>query len=35
MIWRGAIRFFPMNGDYLGPTRNQVIDMYGRFFDRP
>lgn len=35
MHWRGAIAFQPMNGDYLGPTRDAVINMYGRFFDRP
>lgn len=35
MHWRGAISFTPMNGDYLGPTRNAVIGMYGQFFDRP
>jgi FkbM family methyltransferase len=35
MMWRGAIAFHPMNGDYLGPSRNHVINMYGQFFDRP
>jgi FkbM family methyltransferase len=35
MHWRGAIAFSPMNGDYLGPTRNDVIAMYGQFLDRP
>lgn len=35
MMWRGAISFTPMNGDYLGPTRNHVVGMYGQFFDRP
>ncbi|MDB5455971.1 MAG: FkbM family methyltransferase [Caulobacter sp.] len=35
MHWRGAIAFTPMNGDYLGPTRDAVIGMYGQFFDRP
>jgi FkbM family methyltransferase len=35
MMWRGAIAFQPLNGDYLGPSRNEVINMYGQFFDRP
>jgi FkbM family methyltransferase len=35
MIWRGAIKFGALNGDYLGPNRSAVIDMYGQFFDRP
>jgi hypothetical protein len=35
MMWRGAISFAAMNGDYLGPTRNHVIGMYGQFMDRP
>jgi hypothetical protein len=35
MIWRGAISFNALNGDYLGPNRSAVIDMYGQFFDRP
>ncbi|NQE63231.1 FkbM family methyltransferase [Caulobacter sp. RHG1] len=35
MHWRGAIAFNPMNGDYLGPTRDAVIGMYGQFFNRP
>ena len=35
MMWRGAISFTALNGDYLGPTRNHVIGMYGQFMDRP
>ena len=35
MCWRGAIRFTALNGDYLGPDRNSVIQMYGQFFERP
>ena len=35
MIWRGAIAFAPMNGDYLGPTREAVIGYYSQFLDRP
>jgi hypothetical protein len=35
MMWRGAISFSALNGDYLGPTRNHVIGMYGQFMDRP
>ncbi|MEO8115374.1 MAG: FkbM family methyltransferase [Phenylobacterium sp.] len=35
MRWRGAIAFEPMNGDYLGPNRQHVIEMYAQFFDRP
>jgi FkbM family methyltransferase len=35
MMWRGAIAFGALNGDYLGPNRSAVIDMYGQFFDRP
>ena len=35
MMWRGAITFNAMNGDYLGPTRERVITMYGEFMDRP
>lgn len=35
MYWRGAIRFSAINGDYLGPTRANVIGLYGQFFDRP
>ena len=35
MIWRNAISFKAMNNDYLGPTRNHVIGMYGQFMDRP
>ncbi|MDB5433240.1 MAG: FkbM family methyltransferase [Caulobacter sp.] len=35
MTWRGAIAFTPLNGDYLGPTRDYVIGLYGQFFDRP
>jgi FkbM family methyltransferase len=35
MMWRGAIAFQPLNGDYLGPTRNHVVGLYGQFFDRP
>jgi FkbM family methyltransferase len=35
MMWRGAISFNTLNGDYLGPTRNHVIGMYGQFMDRP
>jgi len=35
MMWRGAISFRAMNSDYLGPTRNHVIGMYGEFMDRP
>ncbi len=35
MIWRGAISFTALNGDYLGPNRGHVIGMYAQFFDRP
>ena len=35
MLWRGGIRFTPLNGDYLGPTRAHVIGLYGQFLDRP
>jgi FkbM family methyltransferase len=35
MTWRGAIRFQALNGDYLGPTRESVIGLYGQFLDRP
>jgi FkbM family methyltransferase len=35
MMWRGAISFAALNGDYLGPTRSHVIGMYGQFMDRP
>ncbi len=35
MIWRGAIAFTPLNGDYLGPTRGDVIAYYAKFLDRP
>ena len=35
MIWRGAIAFTPLNNDYLGPTRGDVIAYYARFLDRP
>ena len=35
MLWRGGISFNALNGDYLGPNRAHVIDMYGQFFDRP
>jgi len=24
-----------LNGDYLGPTRKDVIGYYGQFLDRP
>ncbi|HEY8571002.1 FkbM family methyltransferase [Phenylobacterium sp.] len=35
MTWRGAINFKALNGDYMGPTMGDVVDMYGRFLDRP
>ena len=35
VIWRGAIAFTPLNNDYLGPTRGDVIGYYARFLDRP
>jgi hypothetical protein len=35
VYWRGAIAFAPLNGDYMGPTRGHVVDMYSQFFDRP
>jgi FkbM family methyltransferase len=35
VMWRGALSFRALNGDYLGPTRQHVIGMYGQFFDRP
>jgi len=35
MMWRGAINFTPMNGDYMGPNRNHVIGMFSEFLDRP
>jgi FkbM family methyltransferase len=35
MMWRGAISFTPLNGDYMGPTRDHVIGMYAQFLDRP
>lgn len=35
MIWRGKISFASLNGDYLGPTRKDVIDYYAQFLDRP
>ena len=35
MLWRGAISFTPLNGDYLGPNRGHVVDMYSKFFARP
>ena len=34
-IWRGGIGFRPLNDDYLGPTRGDVVDHYARFLDRP
>lgn len=35
MIWKGKINFAGLNGDYLGPTRKDVIGYYARFLDRP
>jgi FkbM family methyltransferase len=35
VYWRGAISFNPLNGDYMGPTRGHVVDLYSQFFDRP
>ena len=35
MMWRGAINFTPMNGDYMGPNREHVIGMFAQFLDRP
>ena len=35
LTWRGAIDFQPLNGDYLGPTRDHVIGYYTQFLDRP
>ena len=35
MMWRGAINFTPLNGDYMGPDRNHVIGMFSEFLDRP
>jgi FkbM family methyltransferase len=32
--WRGAISFNSLNDDYLGPTRDAVIGLYGQFLDR-
>lgn len=34
MMWRGGISFAALNGDYLGPTRKHVVDMYGQFINR-
>jgi FkbM family methyltransferase len=34
MMWRGAIAFSALNGDYLGPTRKHVVDMYGEFMGK-
>ena len=35
MMWRNGISFHALNSDYLGPTRNAVVGMYGQFMDRP
>jgi len=35
MHWRGAIAFTPLNGDFLGPSRGEVIGCYAKFLDRP
>jgi len=35
MHWRGAIRFSILNGDYMGPAKDEVIQFYHRFLDRP
>jgi FkbM family methyltransferase len=34
MIWRRAIAFSSLNGDYLGPSREAVIAYYAKFLDR-
>lgn len=34
MMWRNGISFRCLNGDYLGPTRNHVVDFYGQFMNR-
>jgi FkbM family methyltransferase len=34
MMWRGGISFQPLNGDYLGPNRKNVIDMYAELVNR-
>ena len=33
--WRGAINFSILNGDYLGPSVQEVARFYRGFFDRP
>jgi len=33
--WRGTIAFAPLNGDYLGPSRDHVIGLLRGFLDRP
>ena len=35
MHWQGAIRFSILNGDYMGPNRENVVRFYEHFFDRP
>jgi hypothetical protein len=35
MIWRGAIAFTSLNGDYLGPSPQHVRNYYTDFLDRP
>lgn len=35
VCWRGGISFAVLNGDYLGPNRDAVIQMYNQFFNRP
>lgn len=34
MMWRGGIKFSALNGDYLGPTRKHVVNMYAELINR-
>ena len=35
LFWRGGIEFSVLNGDYLGPNKDAVLEMYTNFFGRP
>jgi FkbM family methyltransferase len=35
LFWRGGIEFSVLNGDYLGPNKDAVVEMYTNFFGRP
>jgi FkbM family methyltransferase len=34
MMWRGAIDFTLLNGDFMGPTKDRVVGMFTEFLDR-